>query len=514
MIRKHLSAVKLATIAMLAFALVLGGCSNNGNNGEQASSQAAQPSASAEPSESSSAPAEPPVELTWYYIAYEMPTDLEAVNKAVNDFILPRINATIKLMPTIESSYGQKMNTMLAAGEDFDLMWTSNWGGGDYQNRVLKGAYQDLDDLLELTPKLKEALPELAWEDTKIAGKIWAVPNYQIAAKAEGFAIQKRFIDKYSIDVSTIKTQSDIEKVLEVIKQNEPDIIPIAGVSNMFDFGRQAGFTKYGYKAGDNMYTIHTIVETPEYKQFLDRQRSWYEKGYIYQDDATNPSLPDLLKTGTVAVEWDTTMKPGGEVDHKARFGGNEVVYVRVTEPEFTGVQPTMTAINRKSKHPEQALKFLELVNTEPELMNLLTYGIKDKHYTMVGDNQVKKIDGSGYVSNDWVMGNAIISYTQEGQDPDVWKKTHELNMSAKRPELSGFKYEASKVQTQIANTTAVHQEFSKALNTGSVDPNDYLPRYIDALKKAGQDEIMAEYQKQLDSYLAQQGLKEPAPKQ
>jgi putative aldouronate transport system substrate-binding protein len=197
---------------------------------------------------------EKPVELTWYYIVYEMPTDLPAVQNAVNAYIQPKINATVKLMPIIESAYGQKMNTMLAAGESFDLAWTARWGGGDYTNRVLKGAYLDLDTLLEKTPKLKAAMPELAWTDTMLAGKIWAVPNYQVAAKAEGFIIQKRFIDKYKIDVSKIKTQADIEPVLEIIKANEPGIIPIAGSTNMFDYGKLWGFAREGFRVNDPNY--------------------------------------------------------------------------------------------------------------------------------------------------------------------------------------------------------------------------------------------------------------------
>lgn len=452
--------------------------------------------------------AEPSVELIWYYIVYEMPTDLKAVQDAVNAYIQPKINATVKLMPIIESAYGQKMNTMLAAGESFDLAWTARWGGGDYTNRVLKGAYLDLDALLEKTPKLKEAMPELAWTDTMMAGKIWAVPNYQIAAKAEGFIIQKRFIDKYNIDVSKIKTQDDIEPVLEIMKANEPDIIPIAGTTNMFDYGKLWGFAREGFRVDDQNYTVVNTVESPEYKSFIERQRRWYELGYIYTDDAILTTLPDLRKTGKVAVGWDTVMKPGGEVEDYAKFGDNEVVYVRISEPEFTGVLDTMTAINRKSKHPEKALQLLELVNTEPELMNLLSYGIEGKHYQLVAENTIKKIEKSGYSAEAWVMGNSLISFLKEGQDPDTWTKTHELNMSAKRPPVFGFKFNNEPVKTEMANLTAVTQEFAKALQSGSVDPNVYLPKYIEAQKNAGIDAFVAEQQKQLDAWLIEQGLK------
>ncbi|QHW30900.1 hypothetical protein GZH47_08565 [Paenibacillus rhizovicinus] len=315
------------------------------------------------------APAEePPVELTYYYIVYDMPADQQAVEDAVNAYIKPKINATIKLKPIIESGYKDKINTMLAAGENFDLLWTSNWGGGDYDNKVAKGALLPLDDLLNNAPALKDAIPQVAWDDTRVDGKIYGVPNMQIAAKAEGFAIQKRFIEKYNIDVNSIHSQMDIEPVLKTIHDNEPDIIPIASTSNMFDFGRQYGYAAQGYKLGDPNYTIIDTVDKPEYKTFLDTMRRWYTSGYIYKDAATmkDDQLVALLGSGKVAVEWNTTMKPGGEVDDKKRFGNNDVVYVRVSEPEFTGVRATMNSISRTSKNPEKALEFLQLTSTPP----------------------------------------------------------------------------------------------------------------------------------------------------
>src|SRR5690606_29776661 len=120
-------------------------------------------------------------------------------------------NTTVKLMPTLEAGYKNKINTMLAANEEFDLLWTANWGtGGDtYEPNSNKGAYVELDALLEKTPKLKQLMPAFIWDSTRVNGKIYGVPNYQIAAKADGFAIQKQFIDKYKFDVSKIKAPAD-----------------------------------------------------------------------------------------------------------------------------------------------------------------------------------------------------------------------------------------------------------------------------------------------------------------
>ena len=40
----------------------------------------------------------------------------------------------------------------------------------------------------------------------------------------------------------------------------------------------------------------------------------------------------------------------------------------------------------------------------------------------------------------------------------------------------------------------------------GAIDPEENIPKYIDELKAAGIDEIIAEKQKQLDAFLAAKG--------
>lgn len=495
-----------AMLAVSCAALLSGllGCSSDK---EPSASTAASPTAGA----SAAATTAPPVTLKWYYINYELQQDQKAVEEAVNAYLKPKTNITLQLMPLVESGYKDKINTMMAANEEMDLLWTANWGGGDYENKANKGGLLELDALIEKFPKLKSAFPQMIWDDVKIGGKIYGVPNYQIAAKAEGFAIQKRFIEKYNLDVSKIKTHADIEPFLKQLKENEKDVIPLLSSSNMFSFGRQYGYAATGYKIGDPSYKIVDVPQTPEYKSFLDMTRRWYQAGYIYQDAATakGDQKEALLKTGKVAVEWNVTMKPGGEVEDKKRFGGNDVVYVRLSEPEFTGVQATMTSIAKTSKNPEKAMQILELINTDSTLFNLLTFGIEGKHYTKVGDNMIKINTAGGYKSDlGWVMGNSLIGYLKEGQPADTWTRTKQLNETAKRAETAGFKFVNDPIKTELANLTTVDQEFATALNTGAVDPATYLPKFIDARKKAGIDKIMAERQKQLDEWLKANGKK------
>ena len=70
------------------------------------------------------------------------------------------------------------------------------------------------------------------------------------------------------------------------------------------------------------------------------------------------------------------------------------------------GTQATMTGINFKSKNKEKAIKLISLMNTDKELYNLVSLGIKDKHYTVGADGKYTEIKDSGYGIDGWKIGN------------------------------------------------------------------------------------------------------------
>jgi putative aldouronate transport system substrate-binding protein len=46
-------------------------------------------------------------------------------------------------------------------------------------------------------------------------------------------------------------------------------------------------------------------------------------------------------------------------------------------------------------------------------------------------------------------------------------------------------------------------KEYFGTLNVGIVDPDKYLPQYLDKLNASGVDKVIAEKQKQFDGWLA-----------
>lgn len=67
-----------------------------------------------------------------------------------------------------------------------------------------------------------------------------------------------------------------------------------------------------------------------------------------------------------------------------------------------------------------------------------------------------------------------------------------------------GFIFDSSSVKSEIAALDSVLAEYRLGLENGELDPEEYLPKFIQALREAGIEKVIAEKQRQLDSWVAE----------
>jgi len=142
-------------------------------------------------------------------------------------------------------------------------------------------------------------------------------------------------------------------------------------------------------------------------------------------------------------------------------------------------------------------------------LNNMIIYGLENIHYVKVSDNVIKYPDGveastSAYnPGNAWQIGNQFLNHLFESENPKKWELFKEFNDRGKPSIALGFSFDSDKVKTEIAACINVTKEFYGALNSGIVDPEQYIPKYLDKLKNAGVDKIISEKQNQFDAWMA-----------
>jgi putative aldouronate transport system substrate-binding protein len=247
------------------------------------------------------------------------------------------------------------------------------------------------------------------------------------------------------------------------------------------------------------------IYETPEYETGVKTLRNWYEKGYIRPDIASVIDDNQDFKMGKYVIT-PTNYKPGIEQNQSSMFNGQQFTCALVDNGAYlstSGCVATMYGVSKNSKNPNEAVKFIELINTDAALYNLIANGIEGKHYTKVDGKHIKYIPNSGYYPNSsWKFGNQFNAFLIEGQDAGLWEETEKMNNTAQKSRLLGFSLNTDDITTEISQYQSVNGEYA-ALRKGAADYKELLPVFIKKANDNGAKKILAEVQKQIDAFLA-----------
>lgn len=457
-----------------------------------------------------------PVELQWYVVGNGQPNDMDKVLTEVNKYLKDKINASLKLnIFTWGDDFENKMSAKIQSGEKFDITFTSNWAC-NYQQNSPKGAFVDLTPLMDkYAPKTKALLGDKVIKGASIDGKLYAIPTNKEMAHNWGFLVNKDMADKYNIDLSTIKKFEDIEPALKIIKEKEgangvEAFQTLTGESayRILDFEKMVDDNVPGAIYGDGRDTkVINDFETPEAMELFKTLNKWYKAGYIRKDADTITDYAPARKAGKVFA-CTASLKPGKDKEQSISDGVNwqqiDITPARATTREMTG---SMQAISKTSENPERALMFLELINNDPYICNLINYGIEGTHYNKINDTTIEQTQaGMDNYNNSlqWLFCNQFNTYLFKTEDPQKWTKFKEYNDSSVASPILGFTFNTDKVKTQIAALTAVKKQFFPGLETGKVDPVTVVPKFTAKLKAAGLDAALAEMQTQVDAFVAE----------
>lgn len=498
---------KFAAMTLAAFMAVsaLAGCGQKTENTAGSSTEAEN---------------EETVHLELYAMSFGGNNDsLEKVNQAVNDYIKPLINADVKLNIINYGSYAQQVNLMMSGEEQVDLMLST---GSLTSTLAGQGALTELDDLLANQGKdIVEIMGEDVLASCKYGGTTYAVPTNRDLARSMCYYYRDDINQELGLGLENAKTLDDIEKCFEIMHEKDPEMAGIAGnntSSLLSNWNWDAISNNYGVllNLGEDL-KVENLYESDDYIQMVERMHDWYEKGYIYKEITTSTvANPDLFATGKM-LGFFANGNPTSDNTQSQMLGG-PIKHIELVEPYMssTTVQTACWTIPHNAGNPEKAMELLNLMYTDPTLVNLLCYGIEGENYVVkdaekgiIGypegmDAQTRTYDNT----LGWTWGNMLIGYTWEGDDPDVHDQMVEFNNSAKRSKALGFTFDPTNVQNETTACANVAAKYTIGIESGALDPNEALPKFQKELKEAGIDTIIAEKQRQLDEWAAGNGVK------
>ena len=426
---------------------------------------------------------------------------------------LPNVQVEFEVIPL--SEFRQSFSLMLASNETMDIV---NNYGLDFATEVENGTFAPLNELVaEYGQDLTAALPEWFMEYQKINGEIYGIPTYQMCANMRGMVFIKEYADKYldlegftkALHSSQRFNDETLSYLDDMLAKMKADGIKYKTVSIPNIKGAENIVSSYSYIDGKVM----NYYASEEMKNVcLKRARDWYTNGYIREDvvGATDTSNYEGKKDGLPF--WDTVWTPYVQDNLSAKYG-IELITVPYSDKYFIDHNNTAggTSIMSSSKHKEEAMQVINLLNSDKELYNMLVYGIEGEHYTKVGDDRIETVSPTGQATaNDkyglykWIVGNTELAY-QHQLEPDGYKEWvfEEVNSSDYVSDLMGFVPDISNIETELSQVEAVNGEFYADLVTGAFENwEERYDKWQKKLELAGDKKICEELQKQIDEFL------------
>lgn len=448
-----------------------------------------------------------PYKITLVYPA-TAPKDLQLVQDEMSKYLTEKINATIELKPIEWASWDDKTNLMKISNEPFDLMFTASWFS--YAKDAAKGQYMELDELMSNYGK---DIPGVLGEDfikgSRIGGKLFALPTKKEFGQGFGFLLDKKLVDKYKFDTNGVKSMEDLEAMFKTIKENEPGVTPIVSskFTNIWDAANYDSITSnLAIPRGSKELKVVDMLEDPKYLEFYQRMHQWNQNGWFDKDILTSDADQgiNMIKAGK-AFAVAQSLKPGKDKEMSIN-AGVELVQIETAEPFTTtgDAQGAMLGISRTSKDPARAMMFLNLLYTDPKLLNMLDWGIEGKHYVKKSENMIDypegvNADNEGYPNpGGWMFGNQFNSYLWANEDPNKWEEFKKFNERSEHSIALGFAFNEEPVKSELASIRNVEQEFGATLKSGAANPEEIIAKWKKKRDAAGFDKVKAEVEKQL----------------
>lgn len=451
------------------------------------------------------------VELTYYADNPPQQDDAKVMEK-VNEYLEEKIGVRLKWVNIPLGEYKKKTSMMFASGEQFDVCFTASYT--DFYENVKNGVFMPLDDLLKKEGKeIYENTPEYFFDAATVDGEIYALPMNKDVAEEWIIACKTWLLEKYNLSVEGITSLEQLTPILQTIKDNEPTYTPILmrGNNSYFPFlpFEQITGCEVGAFKTDNFDKVINQFDTDEAREFFKLMREWYQKGFIRSDAATATSDSDIRSANTWFAGHGTYL-PYGEIQTGAKDTHQTFIHGLNKPHVRTGnVLGAAFAISANSKYPEKSMEFINLVNTDKYLRNLIGLGIEGEHWIAVGEDQYKLPEGvenkadTGYDATEYTLGNRFLMRVRDITPTDKWEKYQEFNESAEKYPTLGFVFDSSNVSAEVAAISDVYQKYAPSLLVGAVDPDEYLPKFLNELEIAGSEKVIAEMQRQYDEWKA-----------
>ena len=455
-------------------------------------------------------------------------------------------NTTVEFIDVSFDEYSEKFSQVLASGEGVDLAWTG-WLINKPQN-IADGNLMPLDDLLaEYGQGIVDILGENVVEIHRNAddGKLYYLPSWQgLVGDRRGWlvvteiaelagdtwiedteAALNKWRNNYSEGTEAFQTVLDqATKYLAAAKEagklgagiNTGRAFGWSMYNGMYSF-LGVGGAEIGITYCDGTFTVKDGVAGEHYKLYAKTMADWYKEGYIRSDimsvDTSTLTMPKNGEiTDTTYVFSCDPYLTEADQDAVTADAGMDMTYLPIEENAYLILGgDTSYAIPYCADEPERAMMVLNAIYSQPDLYNTLIYGIEGEDYTKNADGTITtSYVGASPTADDsygiqrWIIGSCKNALINNGTDPNYYADLEALESTARVNPFLNFTFDRTNVEGICASILNVYYEYGPQIDNGVAGDNweELYNNYMAARKDAGIEELVTEFQNQLNAYI------------
>ncbi len=314
-----------------------------------------------------------------------------------------------------------------ALDSQVDIVFVS--GSQNYFKYVNNGWLTEIksEDISNSAPQLTYHLTSALLSAPKANGKIYAIPNNNPLGEYTYLALDSALVEKYYADVDAMENSiySDEARAFLDDVYNYEGISPIYSANGEVDFEMlhywyfneayeqaPSTFSLFGgfYTASSTpaeTLVYRNVFTLPVYTEALETKVYYENTANYITNDASAPSAARVVK---------------GTASDKAALEAQGYTVLTVAAPRIADedVFDSMFAIGAITRDKSRNLEIIAMLNTEPEIRNLLQYGIEGVNYTLktVHDAQGNELGvyaemkaDNAYVMDIAKTGNMFVAY-------------------------------------------------------------------------------------------------------
>lgn len=466
-------------------------------------------------------------EVTFYMcdIAGIGSENVSHVEEALNAITEEQINVHVNLNLIEVGEYSTQVNLAITSKDKIDMCMLMPVPGSGMSSMVGNNQLMGLNDLLKEYGQGIVDTMGVYLDAGTVAGTYYEIPAYRLYSSKLAVIMRKDILEELDMVelAQNMTTWAEFEQILAAVAENY-DVAPIGGANGAVfvndvvyiqgdNFSDAVTFDTLGSEAfflsTDENGKVYSLTGTDNFKNSIYKVKEWWDKGWVYKDNPTATEQNAVMMKQNLIFASVNTIELGAEASWLANTGYDVVITDIVPNSVTTQhVNKFGLGIPVTAEEPEAAMKFMNLMYTSQDVMNLLDWGVEGTDFVMK-DGEATYPDGVdadsvAYHNRDFLLGNYFLAapWTDNGYGSDFRQVAMDELKSAPVSRYLGFNADVSALTNEITAVTNVINEYINNIRSGAFDDALY-EEFQNALDEAGMQTIVNEYQKQLDEWLA-----------